>query len=96
MLDDEPLPGILQAEWAGDQVRALFADLAAGADVRHVQMRTPETDGTVSLAEAESAFVAGQAIAIQVRYVFESEMWCDTIMPGNPTTKIIRNRLPNG
>jgi len=96
MFEDEPLPEILEAEWAHDQVMALFADLAAGADVQHVQLRTPEGDGSASLADAEAAFATGRARAIQVRYVFESEKWCDTIMPGDPTTKIIRNRVPGG
>jgi hypothetical protein len=100
MSDDEPLPEslpeLLQAEWAKDQVMALFADLAAGAQVRHVQLRTPAADVTVTLADAEAAFDAGQAVAIQVRYVYQGELWSDTIMPGDPTTKIIRNRLPVG
>ena len=90
-----PLPEILQAEWAKVQVLQLFADLAAGAQVQHVQLKTAATDATVPLAAAEAAFVADDAHAIQVRYVFEGEMWCDTIMPGNPTTKIIRNRVAN-
>ncbi len=94
--NNEPLPEILQAEWAKDQVLQLFADLAAGADVQHVQLRSSTTDATVNLAAAEQAFAIGDAQAIQVRYVFEGEMWCDTIMPGDPTTKIIRNRLPTG
>lgn len=89
-----PLPEILQAEWAKDQVLQLFDDLAAGADVQHVQLKSDTTDATVDLAAAQAAFAADTAQAIQVRYVFESEMWCDTIMPGAPTTKIIRNRLP--
>lgn len=96
MTEYEPLPEILQAEWAKDQVMQLFADLSAGADVQHVQLKSSRTDATVSLAEAAQAFEVGEAQAIQVRYVFESEMWCDTIMPGDPTTKIIRNRLPAG
>lgn len=90
----EPLPEILEAEWAKDQVLQLFADLAAGADVRHVQLRTSDMDAEVPLPMAEAAFDRDQATAIQVRYVFELEMWCDTIMPGNPTTRIIRTRLP--
>ncbi|WDQ17109.1 hypothetical protein [Rhodopirellula sp. P2] len=94
--NNEPLPEILEAEWAKDQVLQLFADLSEGADVQHVQMKSTATDATVSLAEAASAFAADEAQAIQVRYVFENEMWCDTIMPGDPTTKIIRNRLPTG
>ncbi|MCO8124581.1 hypothetical protein NHH03_22775 [Stieleria sp. TO1_6] len=94
--NNEPLPEILETEWAKDQVLQLFADLAAGADVRHVQMKSKASDATVPLATAEAAFAADEAQAIQVRYLFEGQMWCDTIMPGNPTTKIIRNRLPNG
>ncbi|QDT11967.1 hypothetical protein [Planctomycetes bacterium K23_9] len=94
--NNEPLPEILQAEWAKDQVMQLFADLSEGADVQHVQMKSTATDATVTLAQAAAAFAAGDAEAIQVRYVFENEMWCDTIMPGDPTTKIIRNRLPVG
>ncbi|MCA9125765.1 MAG: hypothetical protein KDB22_01725 [Planctomycetales bacterium] len=91
-----PLPEILQAEWAKDQVLQLFADLAAGAQVQHVQLKSATTDAAVPLATAEAAFAAEEAHAIQVRYMFEGEMWCDTIMPGNPTTRIIRNRVPNG
>jgi hypothetical protein len=94
MTDDFQVPELLQAEWAKDQVMALFADLAAGADVQHVQLRTDSDDRTVTLTEAESAFSSGIARAIQVRYRFENEWWSDTIMPGDPTTKIIRNRLP--
>lgn len=88
-----PLPEVLLAEWAKDQVLQLFADLGAGADVQHVQLKSATTDAAVSLATAEAAFAADEAHAIQVRYVFEGEMWCDTIMPGNPTTQIIRNRV---
>jgi hypothetical protein len=96
MNDNEPLPEILQAEWAKDQVMQLFADLSAGAEVQHVQLKSTRGDATVPLAEAARAFDSGEARAIQVRYLFENEMWCDTIMPGDPTTKIIRNRLPAG
>lgn len=94
MSHDEPNPEILEAEWAKDQVMQLFADLAAGTVLQHVQLRTLQGDSTVQLVDAEAAFAADLAEAIQVRYVFEGEAWCDTIMPGNPTTKIIRSRLP--
>ena len=96
MNEDEPLPELLQAEWTRDQVMALFADLAAGAIVHQVQLRTSSSDQAVTLADAKASFVADQARAIQVRYLFEGELWSDTIIPGNPTTKIIRNRLPVG
>jgi hypothetical protein len=95
LINDEPLPEILQAEWARDQVLQLFADLCAGAEVQQVQLRSATTDAAVTLETAQAAFAADQAQAIQVRYIFEGEVWCDTILPGNPTTKIIRNRLAN-
>lgn len=92
--NNTPLPEILQAEWAKDQVQQLFDDLRDGANVQHVQLRSTNTDATVTLAEAKLAFDCGEAKAIQVRYSFENERWCDTILPGDPTTKIVRNRLP--
>jgi hypothetical protein len=95
-MNSEPeLPELLEAEWARDQMLQLFTDLAAGAEVLHVQLRTNSKDQRASLAEAELAFAEGIARAIQVRYRFEGELWSDTILPGNPTTKIIRSRLPN-
>ena len=91
---NEPLPEILQAEWSADQVMQLFDDLRDGSTVQHVQLKSTRTNATVTLAEARTSFAAKEAKAIQVRYLFENEMWCDTIMPGDPTTKIIRNRAP--
>jgi hypothetical protein len=88
------LAELLEAEWARDQVLQLFIDLAAGAEVQHVQLRTASSDRQATLAEAESAFIANSAKAIQVRYRFEGELWSDTILPGDPTTRIIRSRLP--
>ncbi len=94
-MEFEPeLSELLEAEWASDQVQQLFSDLAAGAEVQHVQMRTASEDRQATLAEAESAFVERQAKAIQIRYRFEGELWSDTILPGDPTTKIIRSRMP--
>ncbi len=92
---DEPieLPEILHAEWGRDQVAQLFANLAAGADVEHVQLRTETSDAAVSLGEAEAAFRGGSAAAIQVRYRYDGQSWSDTILPGEPTTRIIRTRM---
>ncbi len=91
---DDALPELLQAEWGADQVMQLFDDLRDGAEVEHVQMRAAKGDRTTTLVEAKLAFADGSAQAIQVRYRFEDEMWCDTILPNEQTTKIIRTRLP--
>ena len=91
---EDTLPELLQAEWGADQVMQLFDDLRDGAEVEHVQLRASKDDRTTTLAEAKLAFASGSAQAIQVRYRFEGEMWCDTILPNKQTTKIIRTRLP--
>jgi hypothetical protein len=91
---ESDLPELLEAEWARDQVLQLFADLAAGAVVQHVQLRTACDDQRTTLEAAEAAFFERAAKAIQVRYRFEGENWSDTILTGDPTTKIIRTRLP--
>ena len=87
------MPEILKAEWAGDQVLQLFKDLSAGASVEHVQLKTEELDGSVSLEQAESAFRVGAAKAIQIRYRFDGDVWSDTILPEGATTTIIRTRM---
>lgn len=93
-MTSDPLPDLLEAQWSREQMLQLFADLAAGADVHHVQLRTAGVDATVDLSAAQAAFSAGQASAIQIRYRFEGENWSDTIMPGRDSSKIIRSRLP--
>jgi hypothetical protein len=95
MNENEPLPELLQGNWTRDRVMDLFNDLAAGAIIEHVQLRTGSSDQTVTLADAKASFVADEAKAIQVRYLFEGELWSDTIIPGDGTAKIIRNRLPS-
>lgn len=91
--NDDSLPEILQAEWGRDQVLQLFDDLRDGAQVEHVQLKSGQQDSHGSLSSARAAFDAQQAQAIQIRYRFQGETWCDTILPGDPTTKIIRSRI---
>ncbi|MFO0915238.1 MAG: hypothetical protein U0795_19910 [Pirellulales bacterium] len=94
--DNPPVPEILQAEWSTDQVLKLFDDLRDGAGIQHVQLKSRSTNAAVALDVARHAYKTGIAVAIQIRYSFENEMWCDTIMPGDPTTRIIRNRISCG
>jgi hypothetical protein len=93
--ESEPLQEVLQGDWDSGTVMQLFADLAAGAVVTHVQLKTDEFDSEVPLATAKAAFAEGKAIAIQLRYRFAQELWCDTILPSGPTTRIVRTRVNN-
>lgn len=93
----ESEPTLYEAVWDREQLRQLFADLNQAAEIQHVQVRT-EVDGsrgdrTVTLGEAEALFEAGQAAAIQVRYCFDGEQWCDTVMIDANAARIIRTRI---
>lgn len=93
---DDSLPEVLQAVWPRHQVLDFFADLRAGANVDHVQVRSRNADGIedrkTTLREAEALFTAGDAQAIQVKYRFDGEAWCDTVLPQADGAKVIRSR----
>lgn len=88
------LPEVLEAEWGNDQMIQLFADLQEAAEITHVQLRTHKADQSTDLHTARDAFLCGQTRAIQIRYRYEGQHWGDTVLPGDPTTRIIRTILP--
>lgn len=92
----EIMPEILEAEWDDGQMMALFDDLNRGAEVSHVQVRSSASvgprDKQVTLSEARDLFSNREATAIQIQYSFDGQAWCDTLMVGEHTTKIIRTR----
>lgn len=46
----------------------------------------------VTLEQARRSFLSGEALAIQIKYHFDGEVWCDTLLPAPVATKIIRTR----
>lgn len=94
MSDEASNPEILEAEWDHDQVDALFDDLEKGAEIQHVQVRSKPKDGpgdrAVTLRAAQELLRSGDAKAIQIRYSFNEQSWCDTLMVGPSTIRIIR------
>ena len=102
-VSDQPCePQILEAEWEPDQILLLLADLQRGSEtgqvqIEHVQLRTRDGqsnvhDQSATIADAEISFRDGTAKAIQLRYRFDGEAWCDTLMVGPQTTRVIRTR----
>ncbi|NND95802.1 MAG: hypothetical protein HKN47_00565 [Pirellulaceae bacterium] len=93
--DDQP--EILEAQWGRDQVNAFFEDLKQGADGEHVQVRSISERGpidrSVTLSDAHDLFANDDAKAIQIRYRFEEDGWCDTLMVFPDHVKIIRTRV---
>jgi hypothetical protein len=91
----------LEAEWDREKVYALFDDLqqaavAKQAEIHHVQVRTssPSTakDCQATLEEARRLLDSGEARAIQIRYSFDDESWCDTLMVFPDVIRVIRTR----
>lgn len=104
--DDSPeQPAPLEAEWEREKIDAFFADLQRAAEsgqavIHHVQVRTssPSTpkDFQTTLPEAHSMLDSGEARAIQIRYSFDDEDWCDTLMVFPEMIRIIRTRGMQG
>ena len=102
---DASHPEVLEAQWDHEQVNALFRDLDQGAKILHVQVRATSSNGpkdglkaspdrAVTLSEAHQLFQDGVTKAIQIRYEFGGQTWCDTLMVEPETVKIIRTELP--
>ncbi|MGI9473665.1 MAG: hypothetical protein ACR2NZ_19135 [Rubripirellula sp.] len=94
----EPPQEVYHDDWSLEQVGQLFLDLAAGAEVEHVQIRLsadrPSADQRVTLQDASDAFHRGEATAIQIRYRFEGQVWCDTLMVRPTEVRIVRTPMP--
>ena len=82
----------MEAEWEREQIDALFDDLDQGAQVRST-VEGSTTDQAVTLRQAQELLNCGAAQAIQIRYEFEQEFWCDTLMVGVETVRVIRRNL---
>jgi hypothetical protein len=87
-------PEVLETEWDFEQVNALFDDLQQAAQIDHVQVRTASGDGpndrAVTLRDAYTLLNSRDAKAIQIRYRFGGQTWCDTLMVGRESVRIIR------
>ncbi|MEZ6102352.1 MAG: hypothetical protein R3E01_25720 [Pirellulaceae bacterium] len=93
-------PQMYEAIWPPEQIDALFVDLESGAEVRHVQVRTsvPEQrpqDAQTTLSEAQRMLHRGTARAIQIQYLFDGQVWCDTLMVLPDGIRIVRTVLPS-
>ena len=94
-MNDSFDPQLFQSELNPDEVEALFADLKLGAEVTHVQVKMATgkgaADSKMTLTEAHELLRLGQVAAIQIRYRYEQQDWCDTLMVLPHAVRIVRN-----
>lgn len=92
------LPDLHEAMLDEAGVRALFGDLAAAAtidEVRCKQGRDRRADpATHSLDAALEALLARQVLGVQIRYRYEGEAWCDTVIATAAGHKVVRMLAP--
>ena len=96
MLNESFEPQLFQSELSSVEVEAWFADLKLGAEVTHVQVKMASgmgaADSKKTLAEAHELLQLGKATAIQIRYIYEQQDWCDTLMVLPHAVRIVRTK----
>ena len=95
-MNDSFEPQLFQSELSPDEVEALFADLKLGAEVTHVQVKMASgmgaADSKMTLTDAHELLRLGQVAAIQIRYRYEQQDWCDTLMVLPHAVRIVRTK----
>ena len=87
--DGPPMPEMCDATLSAEDVANLFNDLAACTKILAVQEKGAEhsyaAPGPAQLESARNRMLGGDVRGLQIRYVYQSREWTDTLM-----------RLPDG
>src|SRR5690606_7555629 len=78
-----PLPPLYESVLDDATLDALFGDVGALGEVLVTVKGAPTehaAEAPVTLADARDALVAGRVRGVQLRYVHEGQVWCDTLM----------------
>jgi hypothetical protein len=90
----EPLPTIWDKLLDAATLDQYFKDLATHAEIISVQEKQSPTEyvheNTVDMAVAREKVMSGTTRAVQIRYRFEEQEWCDTLMCQASGVKLIR------
>lgn len=91
---DEPLPELRDATLDEQGLAELLQELGALTEVREVRVKgnaaTRGVSVEPSLDGARAAIAAGAAV--QIRYEYRGQIWCDTLMPQADRVRLIRSR----
>jgi Fe-S-cluster-containing hydrogenase component 2 len=92
------LPVLREAELDANGLRALFRDLETAAEIEEVRCkgaRGRRADArTMSAAEALTGLLAGRVRGVQIRYRYQDELWCDTILASETGHRVVRVAAP--
>ena len=97
-LDETTLPELHDALLDRETLDRLFTDLETQTrilDVRLKQGGAQRADaGGVSLAAARGALESGTVSGVQIRYMWQAAVWCDTLLPASQGVRLIRMKAP--
>ena len=90
----EPLPTIWDKLLDPATLDQYFNDLATHAEIIHIKEKQSPTEyvheNTMDLSVALEKVMSGDARAVQIRYRFEEQAWCDTLMHHASGVKLVR------
>ena len=79
-------------------VRDLFRDLAALAQVDEIRLKHATDRRAQARAETLDAalpqLLNGAVRAVQIRYAYDGERWCDTLLPAPGGHRVVRMQEP--
>ena len=88
------LPDVQQAVLDVPTLDALFRDLAQCTQIIAVVPKTAAqamtTPVTIDLAGARTGLTSGQFRGVQIRYLYESREWCDTLLATPAGVRLVR------
>lgn len=98
--DQPALPEMSNVMLSDEVVEQLFRDLAQCAVVSHITVRTGPRqhsphDG-ISLEQARAMLLSGDAQGVQLRYQFQGETYCDTLMRAVDGVRLVRMKQAYG
>lgn len=97
-MSDVPLSELHQAVLDAPVLAALFADLAACAEVLEVRAKGAATaygNDAAGLDQVQAALSAGTLHGAQIRYAWQGALWCDTLLRADGGVRIVRTRIPS-
>ena len=92
-MSDLKLPPLQQTVLDGPTADALFRDLAACTQVLSITPKTSamgHTNGTITLVEAAAGLQDGSLRGAQVRYLYDDQEWCDTLIATPAGLRVVR------
>lgn len=93
--EDPEAPEVLEGRLDRVGVESYFRDLDELAEIDQVLVRWVDTmreSAATTLEESRDAVRSGTAHAVQIRYRYGEETWCDTLLADDKGHRILRVR----